>query len=540
MDLDILIKNAFLVNGLGEKTPYKPWVKKNIGIKEEKIVKIGENDISEANETINADGLIASPGFIDIHSHSDPFLVRNSKAESKIRQGVTTEVTGNCGLSVAPIEGGIKSRGFFPKEAELKNRSMNEYMRKLEDNGVSVNVAPLVGHGNIREKVMGHTLENPSKKELNEMKELLRKNFKHGVWGMSTGLIYPPGSFAETNEIRELCKIVEAEDGVHHAHIRGQGGRMISAIKEVLNIVKETDVSLHILHHKGMGDNNASKVKYTLSMIDDLITEGKDITLDMYPYTVGQGGLAMFLPSWVQEGGSSKLVERLKDSENREKLKRQMREPQLIEGYQSYASDLGWEKCWDHIIICRASENEELAGKSIAEAKPKGQDPAEFVFDLLIQEGGEVTVIIPDMIDIDDKYLQMVLRHPNCMFGSDGYALAPYGEFSEGLPHPRSYGAFPKVLSEFIRERRLFSWEEGIRKMTSLPAQFLGIENRGIIKEGYYADIVLFDPKTVLDKATFMGPHKYPEGINYVIVNGTITIKDGKHTGALTGKVLRK
>jgi N-acyl-D-amino-acid deacylase len=310
---------------------------------------------------------------------------------------------------------------------------------------------------------------------------------------------------------------------------------------EAIDIAKKSDVPLHILHHKGMGDANAAKVEFTLSMIDDANNQGMNITLDMYPYLAGQGGLAMFLPTWVHEGGVGKLIERLKDQKLRKKIKYQMVEPELITGYQSYTRELGWQTCWDKILICNISskKNKSLIGQSIAEVKPDCKDPMEFVFDLLIDEQGDVAVVIPDLIDIDDRYFQMVIRHPITMFGSDGYALATYGSLGEGVPHPRSYGSFPRVLGRFVRQRRLFTWKEAIRKMTYLPAKFLGIKDRGIIKEGMYADIVIFNPETVIDNSTFSKPHQYPTGINYVITNGTVVIQESKHTGKLPGRVLR-
>jgi N-acyl-D-amino-acid deacylase len=218
-----------------------------------------------------------------------------------------------------------------------------------------------------------------------------------------------------------------------------------------------------------------------------------------------------------------------------------MLEPSLVPGYQSYVRDLGWERCWERVLICECTldKNKHLIGTSISQAKPEWQDPFSFVMDLLIDEGGDVPVVIPDVMDLDDTYLQMVLRHPVTMFGSDGYALAPYGILGEGVPHPRSYGTFPRVLGRYVRERRLFTWQEAIRKMTSLPASFLGIEDRGRIKEGMWGDILIFDPKRIIDKATFSDPHQYPEGIEYVINNGVIVVRHGEHTGALPGKVLR-
>jgi len=539
---DLLIKNGKVINVLDRSDLYKPWERMDIGIKGDRIIEIGYLNESESREVINAQDYIVSPGFIDIHSHSDTYLLINPKAESKIRQGVTTEVIGNCGLSAAPLGGKYQpTKSILSDNIETNWTTMSGYLSHLEKKGSSVNVVPLVGHNNIRGAVMGYKNGHPSPGELKKMKGLTQEAFDAGVWGFSTGLIMPPGSSSGTEEIIALCKVVAQRKGVYHTHIRGQGDRLLSAIIEAIDIAKKADVPLHILHHKGMGDANAAKVELTLAMIDDAISQGMNITMDMYPYLAGQGGLAMFLPYWVHEGGSEKLVERLKDRELRKKIKCQMVEPELIPGYQSYARELGWKTCWNKILICNTTteKNANLVGKSIAEAKPNNQDPIEFLFDLLIEEEGDLPVVIPDLIDIDDRYFQMVIRHPNTMFGSDGYALANYGALGKGVPHPRSYGSFPRILGRFVRQRRLFTWKEAIRKMTYLPAKFLGIEDRGLIKEGMYADIVIFNPETIIDKSTFDHPHQYPDGIHYVIVNGEIVIKDSSHSGKLAGKVLR-
>jgi len=542
MKYDLIIKNGKVIDVLDHSVLYKPWERMDIGIKGDRIVETGHLEELESKEVIDAQDYIVSPGFIDIHSHSDTYLLINPKAESKIRQGVTTEVIGNCGLSAAPLGGKYQpTKSILSDNIEANWTTMSGYLSHLEKKGSSVNVVPLVGHNNIRGAVMGYKNGSPSPGELEKMKELTQEAFDAGVWGFSTGLIMPPGSSSGTEEIIALCKVVAQRKGVYHTHIRGQGDRLLSAVIEAIDIARKADVPLHILHHKGMGDANAAKVELTLAMIDDAISQGMNITMDMYPYLAGQGGLAMFLPYWVHEGGSEKLVERLKDHKLRKMIKCQMIEPELIPGYQSYARELGWKTCWNKILICNTTteKNADLIGKSIAEVKPDNQDPIEFLFDLLIEEEGDLPVVIPDLIDIDDRYFQMVIRHPNTMFGSDGYALANYGPLGKGVPHPRSYGSFPRILGRFVRQRRLFTWKEAIRKMTYLPAKFLGIKDRGLIKEGMYADIVVFNPETIIDKSTFDHPHQYSDGIHYVIVNGEIVIKDSSHSGKLAGKVLR-
>ena len=543
IDYDLVVKNGNVIDVSDHTDLYKSWYKMDIGIKGDKIAKMGNIDPSQAKQIIDATDLVVSPGFIDIHTHSDTYLLANPKAESKIRQGVTTEVIGNCGLSAAPLGGKyVPAKSILSDCVKPSWLTMSEYLKALEKNGSSVNVIPLVGHNNIRGAVMGYDSGVPSLDQLDRMIALLQESFDAGVWGFSTGLNMPPGSSSKPDEIVELCKVVHQNNGVYHTHIRGQGDRLLSAVAEAIETAKRSEVPLHILHHKGMGDANAAKVEFTLAMIDEEINNGMNITMDMYPYLAGQGGLAMFLPFWVHEGGTEKLIERLKDRQLRKKIKWQMVEPELFPGYQSYSRELGWKTCWDKIQICNISseKNQDFVGKSIAEVKPESQDPLDFIFDLLIEEQGDVPVVIPDLINIDDRYFLMVIRHPNTMFGSDGYSLATTGPLSSGFPHPRSYGTFPKILGQFVRQRRLFTWKEAIRKMTYLPARYLGIQDRGIIKEKTYADIVIFNPETVIDNSDFADPHQYPSGIDYVITNGVITIDRGEHTGELAGRVLRK
>jgi len=522
MKYDLVIKNGNVIDVIDHSDFYKPWYK----------IKV-----------IDATDLVVSPGFIDVHTHSDTYLLANPKAESKIRQGVTTEVIGNCGFSAAPLGGKYTpSKGQLLDYLKVNWVTMSEYLIQLEKNGSSVNVVPLVGHNNIRGAVMGYESGVPSAEQLEKMIGLLQEAFDAGVWGMSSGLIYPPGLFSATEELIDLCKLVAKNGGVYHTHIRGQGDRLLSAVMEQIDIAKQAELPLHILHHKGMGDANAAKVEFTLAMIDDEINQGMNITMDMYPYLAGQGGLAMFLPFWVHEGGTDKLIKRLKDHQQRKKIKWQIVEPELFPGYQSYARELGWQTCWDKIQICNiySKKNKGFVGKSIAEVKPENQDPLDFVFDLLIEEQGDVPVVIPDLINIDDRYFQMVIRHPNTMLSSDGNTLATTGPLATGFPHPRSYGTFPRVLGRLVRQRRLFTWKEAIRKMTYLPARHLGIKDRGLIKEGMYADIVIFNPETVIDNSTLSNPHQYPSGIDYVITNGAVTVDKGNHTGQLAGRVLRK
>ncbi len=530
--LDVIIKNAYIIDGTGG-----PKFEADIGIKGEKIVEIGKLE-PQAAEIIDAKGLVVSPGFIDMHSHSDISLLINPKAESKIRQGITTEVIGNCGSSVAPLNEIIKDemKKTIPiiEEAglDLDWSTMGEYLSLLEKQGTAVNVVSLVGHENVRVCAMGFDNRAPTKRELNAMKKILAKAMEDGAFGMSTGLIYPPSCYAKTEELIELSKVVAKYGGIYASHIRGEDDELFTSVKEAIEIGEKAGVPVEISHHKAGGKTNWGKVKKTLKMIEEARTRGIDVTCDVYPYTAGSFGLSAMLPPWAHEGGSKKLLERLEDPETRRKLRKEMKEG--IEGWSSPIKAAGW----DATIIARSKKHPEFEGKSIAEiAKARKVNPFEFVFDLLIEENASTSVVRFAMCEED---VRTVMQHPFSMIGTDSSAAAPYGVLSKGKPHPRSYGTFPRVLGKYVREEEILTLEDAIRKMTALPAQKLRLKERGLIREGMYADITIFDPLFVVDEATYINPHKYPKGIEYVLVNGKIVIKRNEQTGMLAGKVLRK
>jgi N-acyl-D-amino-acid deacylase len=540
--MGIIIKNGRIIDGLGEPVPYTPWVKADVKIEEDKITRIGDLSLEKDEVMIDASNMVVSPGIINIHSHSDLSLLANPKAESMIRQGVTTELIGACGDSVAPLLGEAKTGSNSGKYGvKVDWKTISEYMDRLEQRGVSLNVAPLVGHNQLRASVMGFDKRPPTSMELDEMKTLLTKSLEEGAWGMSSGLIYIPSSFAEEDELVELCKVVAEHEGIYTTHMRGGGDRVFAATMEALRTAERSGVSLHIYHHKAMGDSNSAKVLHTLPMIDEAIARKVKVTIGMYPYEAGSGTLSAAFPPWVHEGGLESFVERLKDPENRERLKREMIEPGLVPGWESYVAQSGWEDCWKgyQITTVKSEKNKLIEGKTIAEVKPEWKDPFEFLFDLLVEEGGDVGFVLPDVYERGDEYLRMVMRYPNMIIEADGSAIAPYGPTSIGHPHPRSYGWAPRALGKYVRQERVLSLQEAIRKMTSLPAQKCGIKDRGVIKEGMIADIIIFDPRIIIDTATFENPTQYPLGIPYVIVNGQVVIDKGEHVGALPGKVLK-
>jgi len=526
---DIVVKNGFVVDGTGN-----PWFKADVGIKDGRIIDIGKLSSTKSEEALDAKGLVVAPGFIDMHAHSDFSLLINPLAESKVKQGVTTEVIGNCGSSAAPLDEFLKeeTRETLPvlKEAKLKLdwSSMDEYLNRLERKGIALNVVPLVGNGNIRALVMEYNSRRPSKSELEKMKGFLAETMKEGAFGLSSGLIYPPSCYADTEELIELCKVVAKYGGIYTSHIRGEGKTLFDSVREAIEIGKKAGVPVEISHHKASGKSNWGKVKQTLNMISEARTAGVDVTCDVYPYLAGSTGLDALLPTYAWEGGIEKLVKRLKNPEIRNRLKREMKagQPNLFS-----AGD------WDAIMIAYCRGHREYEGKTIAEiARQMRIDPFDFVFDLLIEEKASVMIVLFTMCEKD---MRTVLRHSVSMIGSDSSATAPYDVLGKGKPHPRTYGTFPRVLGEYVRRKKLLTLENAIRKMTSFPAQKLKLKDRGLVRKGMWADITVFNPEKIVDKATYAKPHQYAVGIKYVMVNGKVVIANGKHTKKLPGKALR-
>jgi N-acyl-D-amino-acid deacylase len=529
---DIMIKNGLIVDGTGN-----PWFRSDLLIESGRIAGIGSFDRAGSGLTIDATGLVVAPGFIDMHSHSDLFLLINPFAESKIRQGVTTEVIGNCGSTLAPIleeRLDLLKRNYMPlsEEVDWSWRSFGDYLRVLEERKTSVNTAPLVGHGTIRIAVLGYENRAPVENELEEMKSLVEEAMKSGARGLSSGLIYTPASFSKTEELIELCKVVSRYGGFYSSHIRNESSRLLEAVAEAIEIGEKAGVPVEISHHKAAGGENWGKVNDSLQMIEDARKRGVDVTCDVYPYTAGSTDLSACVPTWAHENGLASLLNRLRDTKIRSRLKLEISEG--IPGWENLAKQAGWE----NIIVSQFDPDRSVEGKSLAViAGLRNQDPIDAAFDLLIESQGVAQIVIFEMSERD---IETVLRHSCSMVGTDGSSYAPYGKLHVGKPHPRNYGTYPRILGRYTREKRLLRLEDAIRKMTSLPAQRLGTLDRGLIAEGMRADITIFDPNTVLDLASYQDPHRYPHGIRYVIVNGEITVRDGEHTGARAGMVLRK
>lgn len=521
---DLIIQNGTVIDGIKDES-----YKADLGIIGERISVVGNLQAEKGRTIIEATGRVVCPGFIDIHSHTDLELLINPKAESKIRQGVTTELSGNCGDSVFP-----RKKALSEEEKSIHQQNefkvdwvdLHGYHSKLAKNGIAVNHGTLAGQGTIRGYVMGEERRKPTSKEMELMKKLVAEAMEQGAFGVSSGLEYTPSGYASTAELIELCRVASRYDGFYATHIRSEDNQVLEAVGESLFIAEKAEIPIQISHLKASGKLNWWKMPMIIDLIERARERGARVTADRYPYTAYSTGLSINFPQWALEGGKAKFVERLKDKDSRQKMKAETLEK--VVGNNS----------WESLLIAgvNTKKNSHLEGKRIPEgAAERDQDPYEFACDLLIEEGGDVSIV---GFGMSDENTELVLKHPLVMLCSDGVALAPYGPLDRGLPHPRNYGAFPRFLGTYIREKKLLSLLEGIRKMTSLSAAKMKLKDRGSIKKGNFADLVVFDPETISDMATYTEPKQYPRGIDYVIVNGRVVIDHGKHTGDLPGKVL--
>ncbi len=528
--LDLKIEGATVIDGTGE-----PGSRADVGIRDEAIVAVGDLSREPAGRVLNAAGRVVAPGFIDMHSHSDWRLWANRRAESKIRQGVTLEVVGNCGFSPAPAatEHLAELRGFAlftPRAMDFRWRTVGQYLDALDAEGIALNVIQLVGHGALRIAAMGFARRPPTADELRRMQRLLEDGLEAGAWGLSTGLIYAPGSYAATDEIVALASVLRRAPAYYASHIRGEGAALLDAVGEAIRIGRETGVPVQVSHLKAAGRPNWGKVAPALELIDAAGTEGLDVQADVYPYTASSTTLRTLLPDWALEGGIEAMLARLRDPATRARIKKDVEAPA---GGQSLLDRVGWE----NVMVAWSPRRKDAEGRRISEvAAARGLEPVEAALELIVDQGGGGYMIL---FQLDEADVRRALRHPRVMIGSDGSALAPSGELSEGKPHPRSYGTFPRVLGEYVREQRVLSLAQAVHKMTGLPARRLGLRDRGVIRPGARADLVVFDPRRIADRATYQDPHRYPVGVEHVLVNGRFVVKDGEHTGSLPGRVLR-
>lgn len=525
-EFDILLLNGFVIDGSG-----KAEFRADVGIKNGKIKAIGLLANSSAKKIIDVKGLKISPGFIDIHTHTDLGILRNPNGESKIRQGVTTEVSGNCGSSFGPMsdmEFGEQKKHFEKLGLVLKNTSLGSVLDSLENWKFAVNQATLVGLGTIRENIIGMKDRPASADEIRRMKYEIEKAIDEGAVGAASGLEYTPGSFASTDELIEVCKGLHGKTNLYATHMRNEDNYVEEAVEEAIKIAKSSNSRLEISHLKASGKSNWHKAENLLKLIDDAVKSGMEVHADRYPYVAYHTGLANLFPLWARDGGSEDFINRLKNSDDYEKMR---------EFAEKKVSNL--DGGWNGVIISGLANKDlqYLKGWSIKEiSEDQDKEPFDAAADLIKATGNSVMMV---GFGMNENEIETILSHPRVMIASDAGAHAPYPPMNNSIAHPRAYGTFPRAIAKYVKERKICSLEEMIRKMTSLPAEKFKFDDRGKIDIGKAADIVVFDYDKIQDKAEFTDSMKYPDGINHVIVNGKLTIENSELTGELAGKILR-
>lgn len=528
---DVILRGGTVYDGSGDK----PYVG-DLAFVGDKIAAIG--DIGEATASIEIDvaGLAVAPGFVNMMSWANESLIEDGRSQSDIRQGVTLEIMGE-GNSMGPLNDAMKAE-MISRQSDIRYdvewTTLAEYLEFLERRGISPNVASFIGAATPRKYVIGHEDREPTPAELDQMRDLVRGAMEEGALGVASSLMYPPGLFAKTDELIALSEVAAEYDGMYISHMRDEGAHMIEAIEELLTIAREADIRAEIYHFKSSGKSNWHLFDEAVAMVERARAEGLQITADVYTYPAGATGLNASIPPWVQEGGFSASLERMKNPVLRKRIAREMLEP----------SD-EWENMYlgsgspDNILLT-GFKNEELkryTGMTLAQvAKMRGTDPRFTAMDLIVEDGSRVgTVYFTQSEDVVRKAVAL----PWVSFNSDAASVAPEGVFLESNPHPRAYGSFARALAKYVRGEQLISLQEAIRKLAALPSLNLRIDRRGQLKEGFFADVVVFDPDTIQDHATFVEPHQYATGMLHVFVNGEQVLKDGEHTGATPGRVVR-
>jgi N-acyl-D-amino-acid deacylase len=527
---DVIIKGGTVYDGTGAEGRVT-----DIAIRGDRIAGIGDLANATAKTTIDARGLAVAPGFINMLSWSTESLIQDGRSQGEIRQGVTTEIMGE-GNSMGPLNDRMKAR--YVREQrdikfDIKWKTLAEYLRYLEKRGVSCNVASFLGATTVREYVIGLEDKQPTPEQLEQMRELVRKEMEAGALGIGTSLIYPPAFYAKTDELIELCKVAAKYQGKYISHIRSEGNQLLESLDELIRISRESGIPAELYHIKAAGEKNWPKEDQLLARIEAAQKEGLKITADMYTYTAAGTGLDACLPPWTEDGGYPALFKRLRDSATREKIAAEVR-----------IDSAAWENLYlaagspDKILLAgfKSEKLKPLTGKSLAEvAKMRGKDPIETIMDLLSEDESRIDAMYFLM---SEENVRKELAKPWISFGSDEASQAPEGVFLKSNPHPRAYGNFARVLGKYARDEKVLTLPEAVRRLSALPATNLGLDHRGFVQEGMFADVVVFDPATIADRATFDKPHQYAVGMKHVFVNGVQVLKDGEHTGAKPGRAL--
>ena len=527
---DVLIRNGTVYDGTGGAGRMA-----DVALRGDRIVGVGDLKNAPAKLVIDAHGLAVAPGFINMLSWSTESLIADGRSQSEIRQGVTTEIMGE-GESMGPVNDRVREtmlREQTDIHYEIKWTTLAEYLRYLETRGISCNVASFIGATTIRENVIGFEDKAPTPQQLAEMRELVRKEMEAGALGIGTSLIYPPAFYAKTPELIELCKVAAKYQGKYISHMRSEGNQLLEAVDELIRISREAKIPAEVYHIKAAGESNWPKLDKLLARIEAAQKEGLKVTADMYTYTAAGTGLDACLPPWTEDGGYPALFKRLRDPATRAKIATEVKTP----------SD-AWENLYlaagspEKILLVgfKSEKLKPLTGKSLAEvAKTRGKDPIETIMDLIAEDESRIDSIYFLM---SEENVRKEMMKPWISFGSDEASQAPEGVFLKSNPHPRAYGNFARVLGKYVRDEKIISLGETVRRLSALPATNLGLDHRGFLKDGMFADVVVFDPATVSDRATFAQPHQYAVGMKHIFVNGVQVLKDGEHTGATPGRAL--
>jgi len=529
-DYDVIITGGLVYDGTGGEPQHV-----DVAIRGDRIVGIGDFAAAHANTIVDANGLAVAPGFINMLSWSTESLIEDGRSQSEIRQGVTTEIMGE-GESMGPVNDRIREHMLREQKDihyEIKWNTLAEYLRYLEARGVSCNVASFIGATTIREYVIGFEDKAPTAQQLDQMRELVRREMEAGALGIGTSLIYPPAFYAKTEELIELCKVAAKYQGKYISHIRSEGNQLFEAVDELLRIVREANIPAELYHIKTAGKKNWSKEDQLLTRIERAQKKGLNVRANMYTYTAAGTGLDACLPPWTEDGGYPELFRRLRDPVM----------CAIVKAEAQVDSD-EWENLYiaagspEKILLVgfKSEKLKPLTGKTLAEvAKMRGKDPIDTIMDLISEDESRIGTVYYLM---SEENVKKELRKPWISFGSDEASQAPEAPFTKSNPHPRAYGNFARVLGKYVRDEKVLSMSDAIHRLSGLPATNLGLDRRGFLKEGMFADVVVFDPATITDHATFEKPHQYATGVKHVLVNGVQVIKDGEHTGAKPGRAL--
>jgi len=529
-DFDVIIKNGAVYDGSGGEAQHV-----DLAIRGDRIAGVGDYKNAKAKTVIDARGLAVAPGFINMLSWSTESLIQDGRSQSEIREGVTTEIMGE-GESMGPLNEELKKRMLREQsdiKFDIKWNTLAEYLQYLEKRGISCNVASFIGAATIRENVIGFEDKVPTAEQLDQMRELVRKEMEAGALGIGTALIYPPAFYSKTDELIELCKVAAKYKGKYISHMRSEGNQLLEAFDELLRISREAGIPAEVYHIKAAGEKNWGKIDKLLSQIEAAQKEGLNVRANMYTYTAAGTGLDACLPPWTEEGGYPALFKRLRDPATREKIAAEVK----------IDSDK-WENLYigagspDNILLVafKSEKLKPLTGKTLATvAKMRGKDPITTIMDLIAEDESRIGTIY---LVMSEENVKKEIAKPWISFCSDEASQAPEGVFLKSNPHPRAYGSFVRVLGKYVRDEKVITLPEAIRRLSAFPATNLGLDHRGMLKEGMFADVVAFDPATITDHATFEKPHQYATGVKHVFVNGVQVIKDGEHTGAKPGRAL--